>query len=189
MLTSDQAVRPTSRLISHDALGKGASCLITVAHQGPAAVLGAQEPVHQHGPSKGEVELDVLLKVSAQLVTVQVIAEGEALARDQHVYLTPHRHRKQGLQAICQGHKQGERVHQLRPVPHQGPAPGTESTPAARDAAALCRNHTQMVTSPNLTGVMPKSQLVYCPTWQPKFLQNEFRTPEPEGSESNHYQR
>lgn len=76
-------------MISHDALRKAASCLITVAHQGPAAVLGAQEPVHQHCPSKGEVELDVLLKVSAQLVTVQVIAEGEALARDQHVYLIP----------------------------------------------------------------------------------------------------
>jgi hypothetical protein len=53
------------------------------------------------------MELDVLLKVSTQLVTVQVIAEGEALARDQHVYLIPHRHRKEGLQAICQGYKWG----------------------------------------------------------------------------------
>lgn len=95
-------------MISHDALGKAVSCLITVAHQGPAAVLGAQEPVHQHCPSKGEVELDVLLKVSAQLVTVQVIAEGEALARDQHVYLIPCRYRQKGLQAICQGCKQRE---------------------------------------------------------------------------------
>lgn len=120
--------------------GEGASCLITVAHQGPAAVLGAQEPVHQHSPSKGEVELDVLLKVSAQLVTVQVIAEGEALARDQHVYLIPHRHRKKGLQAICRESR--ERVHQLRPVLLQGPTSGTKPTAAARDAAALGRNYT-----------------------------------------------
>lgn len=99
---------PWWQVISHGALRKAASCLITVAHQSPAAVLGTQEPVHQHCPSKGEVELDVLLKVSAQLVTVQVIAEGEALARDQHVYLISRRHRQKGLQAICQGRKQTE---------------------------------------------------------------------------------
>lgn len=88
--------------------GRDSACLVIVAHQGPAAVLGAQEPIHQHGPPKGKMELDVLLKVSTQLVTVQVIAEGEALPGDQHVYLTPHRHRKEGFQTICQEQKQGE---------------------------------------------------------------------------------
>lgn len=80
---------------------RGFACLVIVAHQGPAAVLGAQEPVHQHGPPERKMELNVLLEVSTQLVTVEVIAEGEALPRDQHVYLTPQRHRKERFQAVC----------------------------------------------------------------------------------------
>lgn len=148
---------PWWQVISHGALSMplAASCLITVAHQSPAAVLGTQEPVHQHCPSKGEVELDVLLKVSAQLVTVQVIAEGEALARDQHVYLISRRHRQKGLQAICQERKQ--RVcNQCRPVPHRGPTSGTESIQLL-GLLQLCRNLTQVVSWWDwLTGHLPE---------------------------------
>lgn len=133
------------------------------------------------------MELDVLLKVSTQLVTIQVIAEGETLSRDQHVYLIPHRHRKKGLQTICRA-KQGEKTF-LRPVSHQGhPTSGTQSTPVARDTAALWRSYARLVSwSDWLTGHLPKpasshakSRLVYCPLWQPKHglpksIQNELR--------------
>lgn len=81
------------------------ACLVVVAHQGSAAILGAQEPIDEHGPPKRKMELNVLLKVSTQLVTVQVVAKGEALPRDQHVHLTPHRRRKEGFQAVCQEEK------------------------------------------------------------------------------------
>ena len=87
---------------------RDSACLIAIAHQGPAAVLGAQEPVHQHGPPEGKVKFNVLLKVGAQLVTVEVVAEGETLPRDQHVHLTPHRYRKEGFQAVCREQKWGE---------------------------------------------------------------------------------
>lgn len=94
--------------LSHCPGVRDSACLVVVAHQGPAAVLRAQEPIHQHGPPERKMELDVLLKVSTQLVTVQVIAEGEALPRDQHVHLTPYSCRKEGFQAICQEEKWGE---------------------------------------------------------------------------------
>jgi hypothetical protein len=83
------------------------------------------------------VELDVLLKVSTQLVTIQVIAEGETLSRDQHVYLIPHRYRKKGLQAVCQG-KSRERVHQLRSVSHQVCPTSTHSPHQLLETLQLC---------------------------------------------------
>lgn len=43
------------------------------------------------------MELDVLLEVGTELVAVQVVAEAETLARDQHVDLTLDRGRKEGL--------------------------------------------------------------------------------------------
>lgn len=97
---------------------------------GPAAVLGAQEPVHQHGPPEREMELDVLLKVRTQLVTVQVVAEGEALPRDEHVYLTPHRRRQEGFQTICQEQKRGESPSARRPCAAPVPSLGMEAMPA-----------------------------------------------------------
>lgn len=63
------------------------SHLIVVPHEGSPSVFGTQEAVDQHGPAQGEVEADVLLKIAAQLVTGQVVAEAEALARDQLVHL------------------------------------------------------------------------------------------------------
>lgn len=123
-------VGPPELWASRTAGVRGCACLVIVAHQGPAAVLGAQEPVHQHGPPEREMELDVLLKVSTQLVTVEVVAEGEALPRDQHVHLTPHGRREEGLQAVCQEEK--GRAPQLR-VLHQGRGMEPEPTAVAKD--------------------------------------------------------
>lgn len=108
--------------LPHCPRGRDLACLVVVAHQGPAAVLGTQEAIHQHGPPEREMELDVFLKVSTQLVTVEVVAEGEALPRDQHVDLTPQRHRKEGFQAVCQEGEWGESTSAplcATPVPSQ----------------------------------------------------------------------
>lgn len=63
------------------------SHLVAVAHESSPSVFRTQEAVDQHGPPQGEVEADVLLKIAAQLVTGQVVAEAEALPRHQLVHL------------------------------------------------------------------------------------------------------
>lgn len=47
------------------------------------------------------METDVLLEVTAQLVTGQVIAEAEALSRNQFVYLFSDLAGQQRLQTLC----------------------------------------------------------------------------------------
>lgn len=64
--------------------------LVAVAHESPASVLRAEETIDQHGPAQREVEADVLLEVAAQLVTVKVIAETEALSRHHLIHLLLH---------------------------------------------------------------------------------------------------
>lgn len=128
LLPRDSPIRAVPA--SAERVRRGTACLVVVAHQGPAAVLGAQEPVHQHGPPEREMELDVLLKVRTQLVTVQVVAEGEALPRDEHVYLTPHRRRQEGFQTICQEQKRGESPSARRPCAAPVPSLGMEAMPA-----------------------------------------------------------
>lgn len=71
--------------------------LVVVAHEGTAGVLRAEEAVDQHGPAQGEVEADVFLEVAAQLVTVEVIAETEALSRHHFIHLLLHRGGQQRL--------------------------------------------------------------------------------------------
>lgn len=75
--------------------------LVAVSHERSPRVLWPQETVHQHGPAQRKVEADVLLEVTAELVTVQVVAEAEALPGDQHVHLVPDWGRQQGLHPIC----------------------------------------------------------------------------------------
>ena len=82
------------------------------------------------------MELDVLLKIGTQLVTVQVVAEGEALPRDQQVYLTPHRHRKEGFQAVCQEQKCREST---AAQPRATPGPSLRTLAAAQDADGEAR--------------------------------------------------
>lgn len=76
------------------------SHLVAVAHQGPAAIPGAQETVDQHGPAQREVEAHVLLEVAAQPVTGQVVAQAEDLARDQLGHLLPDQLGQQRLQTL-----------------------------------------------------------------------------------------
>lgn len=64
--------------------------LVIVAHEGTAGVLRAEEAIDQHGPAQGEVEANVLLEVAAQLVTVEVIAETEALSERHLIHLLLH---------------------------------------------------------------------------------------------------
>ena len=75
--------------------------LVVIAHEGTPGVLGPQEAVDQHGPAQREVEADVLLKVTAELVTGQVITEAEALTRNQLVHLLSDWAGKQRLKTLC----------------------------------------------------------------------------------------
>ncbi len=79
--------------------------LVIVAHESAACVFGTQEPVDQHGPAQGEVEADVFLEVAAEFVTVEVVAEGEALSGHHLIYLLSNPDGQQGLQAIWNDQK------------------------------------------------------------------------------------
>lgn len=74
--------------------------LVVVAHKSTPGVLGTKEAIDQHGPAQGEVEADVLLKVAAQLITVEIIAETEALSGRHLIHLLLNGGGQQGLQAI-----------------------------------------------------------------------------------------
>ena len=45
--------------------------------------LGAEEPVHEGHDAEGEVELDVLVEVSTQVVTVEAVGDLEVSGREQ----------------------------------------------------------------------------------------------------------
>lgn len=79
--------------------------LVIVAHEGAACVFGTQEAVDQHGPSQGEVKADVFLEVAAEFVTVEVIAEGEALSGHNLIHLLSNADGQQGLQTLWNDHK------------------------------------------------------------------------------------
>lgn len=86
--------------------GRGGLCwwrsyLVVIAHESSPGVLGPQEAVDEHGPAQREVEADVLLEVTAQLVTGQVITEAETLPRNQFVYLLSDRAGQQRLKTLC----------------------------------------------------------------------------------------
>lgn len=79
--------------------------LVIIAHEGAACVFGTQEAVDQHGPSQGEVKADVFLEVAAEFVTVEVVAEGEALSGHNFIHLLSNADRQQGLQTLWNDHK------------------------------------------------------------------------------------
>lgn len=58
------------------------SHLVIIAHQGPTTILWSQKSVHQHRPPKREMEFYVFLEVSTKFITVQIVAEREALSRN-----------------------------------------------------------------------------------------------------------
>lgn len=78
----------------------GSEYLVAVAHEGPPRVLGPQEAVDQHGPAQREVEADVLLEVTAEFVTGQVVGQAEALPRNHLVHLVSEAGGQQRLQAL-----------------------------------------------------------------------------------------
>lgn len=90
-------------LVSTSVQARAAAYLVTIAHEGASSVLGPKEAVDQHGPPQGEVEANVLLEVAAELVAGQVVAEVEALAGHQLVYLLPDRGGQQGLHTLWGG--------------------------------------------------------------------------------------
>ncbi len=79
--------------------------LVIVAHESAACVFGTQEAVDQHGPAQGEVEADVFLEVAAEFVTVEVVAEGEALSGHHLIHLLSNPDGQQGLQALWNDQK------------------------------------------------------------------------------------
>jgi len=79
--------------------------LVIVAHEGAACVFGTQEAVDQHGPPQGEVKADVFLEVTAEFVTVEVIAEGEALSWHNLVHLFSNANGQQRLQTLWNDHR------------------------------------------------------------------------------------
>lgn len=90
-LTATEVLSGTQYLLLTHSPPNEMSYLVIITHQGPATVLWSQKPIHEHCPSKRKMEFNILLKVGTKLVTVQVIAECEALPGDQHVYLTTQR--------------------------------------------------------------------------------------------------